>query len=126
MQLTERCDIWRMVGRYDGGKEESAVYTRIPCLRVPLGTFDKVASAMSASLSDNPPGQVFRDESRTAMALFLVENWVGVIEDDELRMGRRTTIDGTITQYRYTVSGIHDYDDFGYQNTLALFCERAQ
>lgn len=126
MQLTERCDIWRMLGTYEGGKAMGAAYTQIPCLRVPISTLDKIASSLSAATSGSSPSEFFRSQARQATAIFLVPEWVSIMEDDELRFGRRHDTTGQIAQYRYTVAGIRTYDDFGYQDTHALFCQRLQ
>ena len=73
MQLTERCDIWRMLGTHDGGKQMGAAYTRIPCLRVPISTFDQISSALSAPTGSiqpdrgqfpSPPSEYFHPQAR--------------------------------------------------------------
>lgn len=119
-QLTERTDIWRMVGAYDGGKTMKAVYTRVPCLRVPISSFDKVAAALVARSTGST--ESFRSEGRSSTDVFLLPSWVGVQVEDELRRGRRTDITGTVGQYRYTVDGLRDYEGLGYQSTVAVFC----
>jgi len=125
-QLTEKCDLWRMVGAYDGGKSIQAVYTRVPCLRVPISSFDKVAGALLASTRSTSPSENFRSEARQSTDIFLVPAFVQVIADDELRRGRRVDINGNAVQYRYKVGGIQDYDGLGYQNVIAVFCQSLQ
>lgn len=126
MQLTELCEIWRLVGDYESGREMSAALTRVPCLRVPVSEFDKIAASLSASSSGHDPSQFFRSQARQATALFLVPTWVQVYEDDELRHGRRLATDQTVQPYRYTVVGIRDYGGVAYQDATALFCQRNQ
>jgi hypothetical protein len=123
-QLTERCDIWRMVGTFEGGKQMEAVYTRVPCLRVPISSFDKVANALVVRNTGNT--ESFRSEGREATDVFLLPTWVPVQYDDELRRGRRTDITGQVVPYRYTVGGIRDYEGLGYQDTVAVFCAITQ
>lgn len=125
-QLTELCDIWRMLGAYEGGKEMGAAYTRVPCLRVPLSTFDKLAASLSAATTGTSPSEYFRSQARQATAVFLIPAWVGVQEDDELRYGRRIDVSGAVQPYSYTVVGIRDYDGIAYQDAKALFCQRNQ
>ena len=125
-QLTDRCDIWRMVGQYDAGKQITAVYKTVPCLRVPISGFDRVANALAASTRDSSPSEYFRNEARESTDVFLIPTWVKVLTDDELRRGRRTDINGNAVQYRYTVDGIRDYDGLGYQDTFAVFCTSLQ
>lgn len=120
MQLTERCDVWRMVGSYDQGRQMTAVLTRVPCLRVPVSSFDKVAAALVARSTGNSEG--FRPEGRESTDVFLVAAWTGVQAEDELRQGRRVTVTGSVEPNRYVVNGVRDYDGFGYQDTLAVFC----
>lgn len=120
-QLTERCDVWRMVGTYEGGKTMQAVYTRVPCLRVPISSFDKLAAALTAR--DTSPTESFRSQGRQSTDVFLLPAWADIREDDELRRGRRTDITGQVVPYRYKVNGIRDYETFGYQDTRAVFCE---
>jgi hypothetical protein len=123
MQLTERTDVWRMVGTYDGGKTMQAVLTRVPCLRVPISSFDKLASALSASTRSNSPAEFFRSQGRESTDVFLLPAWVTVKTDDELRRGRRVDINGNAVPYRYTVNGVRTYETFGYQDQLAVFCQ---
>lgn len=125
-QLTERCDLWRMVGTDDGGKTMQIVYAHVLCLRVPISSFDKLASALSAATTGTTPSQFYRSEGRQSTDVFLVPSWLPVQTDDELRRGRRTDINGNPVQYRYTVAGIRDYEDFGYQDTNAVFCQSMQ
>ena len=125
-QLTERCDIWRMTGRQDGGKIMKVVYPAVPCLRVPISSFDKVAAALSASTRDSSPSEYFRSEGRQSTDVFLLPRWVIVLTDDELRRGRRLDANGNPVQYRYTVAGIRDYETLGYQDTNAVFCQSMQ
>lgn len=120
-QLTERTDLWRMVGTYDGGKTMKAVLTQVPCLRVPISSFDKLAAALTAR--DTTPSESFRSQGRQSTDVFLLPAWVDVREDDELRRGRRTDITGTVVPFRFTVNGVRDYEQFGYQDTRAVFCE---
>ena len=119
-QLTERCDIWRMVGTYDGGKSMQAVYTRVPCLRVPISSFDKVAAALAAR--DTGATEGFHVEGRESTDVFLLPSWLPVKIEDELRRGRFTSVSGAVQQYRYTVDGTRDYETFGYQDVIAVFC----
>lgn len=123
-QLTELTDIWRMVGTYDGGKQMTAVYTRIPCLRVPISSFDKVAASLVARSTGSTEG--FHVEGRESTDIFLLPSWVPIQTEDELRRGRRTQVTGTVAQYRYTVNGIRDYEGLGYQDTVAVFCAVTQ
>jgi hypothetical protein len=109
-----------MVGAYEQGKTMKAVYTRVPCLRVPVSSFDKVANALMAR--DTGGSESFRAEGRSSTDVFLVPKWVAVQTDDELRRGRRTDITGTVGPYRYTVDGLRDYEGLGYQSTVAVFC----
>lgn len=120
MQLTESCDIWRMVGTFDQGKTMTAVYKRVPCLRVPISSFDKVAAALAARNTGMTEG--FHVEGRESTDVFLLPSWVAVQSEDELRRGRFTGITGTVQQYRYTVDGARDYETFGYQDVIAVFC----
>lgn len=135
MQLTERCDIWRMLGTYEGGKQIGAAYTRIPCLRVPISTFDQISASLSAATGTiqpdrgefpSPPSEFFHPLGRGSTAIFLIENHWSILAEDELRHGRRTDITGAVQPYRYTVAGIQDYDTFGYQDTRLIFCQRMQ
>lgn len=123
-QLTERCDLWRMVGTYDGGKTMQAVYTRLPCLKVPMSSFDKLAGALVAHNSGST--ESFRSQARESTDLFLLPAWVAIQTDDEIRRGRRTDITGTVAAYRFTVNGLRDYEGLGYQDTLAVFCTAAR
>lgn len=123
MQLTERTDIWRFVGAYDGGRTQQLVYTQVPCLRVPLSSFDKLAGALSSSMRPSVPSEYFRSEGRQATDVFLLPTWVAVRADDELRRGRRTDINGNVVANRYTVSGIRTFESFAYQDQQAVFCE---
>jgi hypothetical protein len=123
-QLTERTDIYRMVGTYDGGKTTQAVYTRVPCLRVPISSFDQVAAALVARTTGET--ESFRSEGRSSTDLFLLPDWVNVQIEDELRRGRRTDITGAVVPFRYTVDGVRDYEGLGYQNTVAVFCTITQ
>lgn len=123
MQLTERTDIWRMVGTYDAGKSMQAVYTQVPCLRVPISSFDKLAGALSSSMRPSMPSEYIRSEGRQATDVFLLPAWVAIQADDELRRGRRTDINGNVVAYRYTVSGIRMFESFAYQDQQAAFCE---
>lgn len=125
-QLTERCDIWRMVGTYDGGKQMQAVHTQVPCLRVPISSFDKLAGALAASMRGNIPSESFRSEGRESTDVFLIAAWMSVQPDDELRRGRRIDINGNAVPYRYTVGGVRAYEGFGYQDTHAVFCTSTQ
>lgn len=125
-QLTDRCELWRFVGQYDASKNLQAVYTRVPCLRVPISSFDRLASAISASSRGTSPSESFRSEARESTDVFLVPNWVRILADDELRRGRRVDINGNAVAYRYTVDGIRDYDGLGYQDALAVFCRSLQ
>lgn len=125
-QLTEKCDVWRMVGRYDGGKSMSAVYTAVPCLRVPISNFDKVAAALSAATTGSSPSESFQAQGRESTAVFLVPAYLVIQPDDELRRGRRIDINGNAVAYRYTVTGVRDYDGFAYQDTHAVFCRSMQ
>lgn len=122
-QLTERTDVWRMVGTYDGGKQMQAVFTRVPCIRIPISSFDKVAAALVARDTDN---ESFRPQGRESTDVFLLPRRLLVLTDDELRRGRRTDITGRIQPYRYTVTGIQDYERIGYQDTIAVFCAAIQ
>ena len=126
MQLTEKTDLWRMVGAYDEGKTMQAILTRIPCLRVPISSFDTIASALSSSMKGNIPSEYFRAEGRDATDLFLLPAWVPVETDDELRRGRRTDINGAVVAYRFTVAGTRTYETFGYQDQQAVFCQSMQ
>lgn len=123
-QLTERCDVWRMVGTYDSGKQMKAVYTRVPCLRVPVSSFDKLASALAARSTGST--ESFRPEGRESTDLFLLPTTFQVQYDDEIRRGRRTDVTGTVVPYRFTINGIRDYETLGYQNTIAVFCTLTQ
>jgi hypothetical protein len=125
-QLTERCDVWRMVGVYDQGKTMTAVYTNAPCLRVPISGFSKLAAALSASSTAHSPSERFLIEARQATSVFLIPSWMRLFTDDELRRGRRVDINGNAVPYRYTVNGIRDYEGLGYQDTLAVFCQSLQ
>jgi tRNA U54 and U55 pseudouridine synthase Pus10 len=124
MQLTERCDVWRFVGAYDGGKALQAVYTRVPCLRVPVSSFDKVATALAAR--DTGATEGFHVGGRQSTDVFLLPNSYPIQIEDELRRGRRTGITGTVQAYRYQINGIRDYETFGYQDTTAVFCTLTQ
>lgn len=124
-QLTERTDVWRMVGRFDGGKTEQPVYTRVPCLRVPISSFDKVTAALVARNTASA-GESFRSEDRQSTDVFLLPSWVLVQTDDEFRRGRRTDNTGAAVPYRYTVNGVRDYEQFGYQDVIAVFCTSSQ
>jgi hypothetical protein len=123
-QLTERCDVWRMVGTYDAGKTEKPVYTRVPCLKVPMSSFDKVAQSLVGRSS--AASESFRSGGRESTDLFLLPSWVPVLTDDELRRGRRVDVTGAVQPYRYTVNGIRDYEGLGYQDTIAVFCTATQ
>ncbi|MGH3415434.1 MAG: hypothetical protein ACRDSS_03105 [Actinocrinis sp.] len=123
MQLTQRCDLWRMVGRYDEGKTLQAVYTQLACLRVPISSFDKIAGALLASSRSSAPSENFRPEGRQSTDIFLIAAWVAVQADDELRHGRRVDINGNAVQYRYRVGGVQAFDGLGYQDRLAVFCQ---
>lgn len=120
MQLTERCDVWRMVGAYDGGKAMQAVYTRVPCLRVPISSFDKVAAALAARNTGQSEG--FHVAGRESTDVFLLQLGFDIRTEDELRRGRFVDVSGSVQQYRFTVNGVRDYESFGYQNTIAVFC----
>jgi hypothetical protein len=124
-----------MLGTYEEGKTMGAAYTRIPCLRVPISSFDEISSPLSSSTGTiqadrgtfpSPPSEYFHPEARQATAVFLVPQYVALLSEDELRHGRRTDITGTVQPYRYTVSGIQDYDTFAYQNIRLVFCMRMQ
>jgi predicted ATPase len=125
-QLTERCDVWRMVGTYDAGKKMAAVYTAAPCLRIPISGFSKLAAALSASNRPSSPSERFLTEARQSTSVFLIPSWMRLFTDDELRRGRRVDINGNAVAYRYTVNGIRDYEGLGYQDTLAVFCQSLQ
>lgn len=119
-QLTERCDVWRMVGPYDGGKKMQAVFTRVPCVRVPISSFDKVAAALVARSTGGT--ESFRPEGRSSTDVFLMPLWVSIKSGDEIRRSRRTDVTGAVVPKRYTVDGMRDYEGFGYQDTVAVFC----
>lgn len=123
MQLTEKTDLWRMVGTYDGGKAMQAVYTRIPCVRVPISSFDTIAAALSSSMRSGIPSEYFRAEGRDSTDVFILPDWLQVQTDDELRRGRRVDINGTAVAYRYTVAGIRTFESFAYQDQQAAFCQ---
>lgn len=123
MQLTELTDIWRMVGSYDAGKTMQAVYTRVPCLRVPISSFDQLAQAMSAASSSSVPSESFTPQGRDSTDVFLLPSWISVQTDDELRRGRRVDINGNAAVYRYTVAGVREFETFAYQDQLAVFCQ---
>ena len=123
-QLTEQCEVWRMVGQYDGGKQMEAVYTRVPCLRVPISSFDKVAAALVARSTGAT--ESFRSEGRTSTDVFLLPSWLSVQVEDEIRRGRRLDVRGAAVPYRYTVDGVRDYEGLGYQDTVAVFCAATQ
>lgn len=124
-QLTERCDIWRFV-QGDETKPMTRVFTALPCLRVPVSSFDKVAAALSAATTDTQPSEFFRSESRESTDLFLVPTWANIRADDEIRRGRYTDNNGDPVQYRYSVDGIRTYESFAYQDTKAVFAALLQ
>jgi hypothetical protein len=126
VQLTETCDLWRMVLQPNGGREMSAVLTRVPCLRVPVSTIDKVEAALSAATTNTNPSEYFRSEARQSTDMFLLPDWLQVQTDDELRRGRYTDNNGDIVPYRYSVDGIRTYETFGYQGTICVFCSLLQ
>lgn len=123
-QLTQLCDVWRMVGQYDGGKQMQAVYTRVPCLRVPISGFDKVAAALVARSTGAT--ESFRPEGRTSTDVIFVPGWMHVQAEDEIRRGRRVDVTGAVVPHRYIVDGARDYEEFGYQDTLVVFCSATQ
>lgn len=124
-QLTDRCEVWRFV-QADGSKPMTAVYTRVPCLRVPVSSFDKVAAALSAATTGTQPSEFTRSEARESTDVFLVPSWITLRTDDELRRGRYTDNNGTVVPYRYSVDGIRAYDSFGYQDTIGVFASLLQ
>lgn len=126
MQLTDRCDVWRMVGTYDQGKTMQAILTRVPCLRVPVSEFDKVANALLASSRSSAPSENFRSGGRESTDVFLLPTWARVFAEDELRRGRYTDINSRVLQYRYIIGGARDYGGLGYQDTTAVFCTLTQ
>lgn len=127
MQLTERCDIWRMVGQYDGGKKITAVYTRLPCLRVPISRFDKISTPFTVGgLLSGPSSEHFRPAGRTSTDVFLFPRWVTIRYDDELRRGRRTDNAGNVGPYRYTVDGVLDFEMQGYHDVQYAFASLTQ
>lgn len=125
-QLTERCDIWRMAGNFDGSKSMQAIYTRTPCLRVPISSFDKVAAALVARSTGST--ESFRSEGLSSTDVFLLASWVPVQIGDELRRGRRVDLTGTVQPYRYTVDGLRDSLGlgYGYENLTAVYCTFTQ
>lgn len=124
-QLTERCDVWRFV-QSGSAKPITAVYTRVPCLRVPISSFDKVMAALSSATTDTQVSEYFRSEGRASTDVFLMPDWVNVRTDDELRRGRYLNNDGQTVQYRYNVDGIRTYESFAYQDTIAVFAASLQ
>lgn len=121
MQLTERCDVWRMQGTYDQGRRETLVLSRVPCLRVPVSSFDKVASALVARSTGS--SESFRPQDRESTDLFLLPSWAAVQEEDEVRQGRRVDVTGAVQPNRYTVDGVREFTGLGsYQDTIAVFC----
>lgn len=120
-QLTETCAIYRMALQENGTKTLTAVYARLPCLRVPVSKFDVIAAPLSAATTTSPPSEFFRSEGRQSTDLFLVPAWVTVLPDDELQRGRFTNNDGQVVPYRYTVSGMQTFETLAYQDTLALY-----
>lgn len=129
MQLTDTCDIWRLVlqtsGANSGKKVKQAVYTRVPCLRVPISKFDVIASPLSTANTSSVPSEFMHSEARVSTDVFLVPVGTGVRLDDEIRRGRYINNAGQLTAYIYTVDGIQDHDGFGYQHTLTVFCTRS-
>lgn len=122
MQLTEQCDVWRMVLQPGGGRMMSAVFTRVPCLRVPVSGFDKVAAALSNANTASAPSEFMHSEARESTDVFLVPDWLPLRTDDELRRGRYTDNNGTVVPHRYSVDGMRNYESFAYQDTKAVFC----
>lgn len=121
-QLTERCELWRLTTNTESGKKQmTAILTAIPCLRVPISTFDKVAAPLSAPDTASIPAEYMHSQARQSTDVFLLPDWVAVRPDDEIRRGRRTNNVGQVVAHIYNVDGIRDYETFGYQNTVAVF-----
>lgn len=120
-QLTERCDLWRFQAQEDGTDEMALVLAAVPCLRVPISSTDKIASALSAPTTDSAPSAYMHSEGRESTDLFLLPNWLEVRPDDELHRGRYTDNSGDVVPFRYTVDGIRNYETFAYQQTICVF-----
>jgi hypothetical protein len=121
-QLTDTCEVWRLVLQENGKKQKQAILTRLACLKVPISKMDVVASPLSAALTTTIESEYMHSEARASTDVFLLPDWVQVRPDDEIRRGRRTNNAGTLVAFTYNVDGIQDHGLFGYQNTIAVFC----
>jgi hypothetical protein len=125
-QLTEFCHVVGWVGKFDGGREKSVKFHRVPCRRVPTSEMDKIAASLSAANTGSTPSEYFRSQARLSTAVFQIPKWVQVLEGDEIHHGRRTDVTGATKPFIWTIAGIRDYGDFAYQDTVMLFCDRSQ
>jgi hypothetical protein len=103
----QTADLWRFVTQPAGGRRLQVARPRVPVLIIPISSFDALPS--------------FARES-THVA-FLPPRLRDLRKDDELRTGRRTDVDGNVTQYRFTIDGIRRYR-FGLRHTEAFLRER--
>jgi hypothetical protein len=128
MQLTDQCDLWRLVlqttGENNGKKLKQAILTAVPCLRVPISKFDVIASPLSAANTNSVPSQFMHSEARASTDVFLMPQYVEIRPDDELHRGRYTNNAGQLVAFIYTVNGIQTYDTFAYQDKIIVFCTR--
>lgn len=121
-QLTQKIDVWRMVGVYDQGKTMGPVLKQIPALRIAISRFDTIQRGLSAQMTATR-AEFFRPEGSEATDLFLVPTYLTglLFYDDEIRWGRTVTNQGTVVQHRFTVRGVQEFKEFGYTDSLHLY-----
>jgi len=96
VQLTGRCDLWRMTLQPGGRKLMAAYQTRVPCLRVAISGFESLPAF-----------------ARESSDVFFLPTWLSVRDDDEIRLGRRVDADAVPSQHRYTIDGLRRFEHFG-------------
>lgn len=91
LTFTDRATIYRSVASTSRGpraRSEKPIYTNVPCLVVPISTFDRAVNF-----------------ARESTHVAWVPRWLELLREDELRVGRRTDDFGDKLLYGFVING---------------------